>query len=87
MGRCSLPQDVWPCLGVPGLAEPLSGSLFTVQVLVSLCFSMLELGVGFCMSCAPTSPPVRELGTLEKKAKMDPHLEETIDSSQLKVRL
>lgn len=48
---------------------------------------MLELGVGFCMSCAPTSPPVRELGTLGKKAKMDPYLEETIDSSQLKVRL
>lgn len=34
-----------------------------------------------------TSPPVSELGTLGKKARMDPHLEETTDSSQLKVRL
>lgn len=67
------------------MAEPLSGSLLTAQILGSLYFSMLELAVGLCM-CS-TSPPVRELGTLGKKAGMDPHLEEAIDSSWLKVRL
>lgn len=73
----TLPCDVGARLSVHGLAEPLLGSLLTLQILGS----PAGAAHGFLHVLCSISPPVRESGTLEKKARICPHLEEATHPS------